>query len=259
MRYTPIMRGRALWLIAFIAIVLFGGTSMYRDARPERLTRPGFTLFAVDRGGAQTTLALFDGNAWRPPCDPSSRQPLAELPGVPAGEGPATIAPTQLDIAGLAGSPGAPLLQVRELTGDTVGWEPTVDIVEARALEATGFSGPRSSVPRVYSADAAGTGVAYVELTLRAPEPAFRGFVASGWVIAREPEPAGLVGFEVAPFGDYAEFLKIDRQVPLGLVGEGDDHVWVMKRLPTARGDVRFLGVTARGVEERLRVARSGC
>lgn len=242
--------GRAPWLFTLVALVLLGGTSMYRDAEPGRVTRPGFTLFAVDRAGAQSTLAVFDGKIWRPPCDvPPSRA---------IGEGSAgSQEPTA--ITGLAGSAGAPLLRVRELTGESAGWEPTADVVEARAVAGTTFTGPRTSVPRVYSADAAGTGVAWVEVVVREPEPAFRGVVASAWVIAHDQGPPAVVGFEVRRFRDYPGYLTVERHTPLGLIAEGEEHVWVMKRLPAVHDDVRLVAITARGATERLRIVPGGC
>lgn len=244
------MRGHALWLMAFVALVLFGGTSMYHDARPDRVARPGFTVFAVDQAGAHAPLALFDGQAWRSACE--------------AGEGPLPDGRESSDaldvpIAGLAGSPGAPLLRVRELTGDSAGWEPTADAVETRALSALRVSAPRKSEPRVYSADAAGTGVAYVEVVVRELEPAFRGLVASAWVMADDPSPAQLIDFHLASFGSYSDYLAIARQIPIGIVGEGDERVWVMKLRSGSREDVRLMGVGAGGVREHLRIARKGC
>lgn len=245
----PGMGGRAICFFALVAIVLFGGTSTYHDARPDRAVRPGFTVFAVDEAGAQVPLALFDGRAWRSTCE---SQAVAGGIRAEAAEG------TTSAILGLAGSPGAPLLRVRELTGDSTGWEPTADAVETRALSASDVPSPRRIEPRVYSADAAGTGVAYVEVVVRQREPAFRGVLASAWVVANDPAPAQVIDFHLERFESYPDYLALDRQVPLGIVGEGDQHVWVMKRRSTGREEVRLVTVGPGGARERLTLT-GGC
>lgn len=251
--------GHARWLLAIFALVVLGGTSIYRDAEPGRVTRPGFTLFSVDQIGAQTPLALFDGLAWRSPCEASEGVSAGAVPrGAPAPSSdpdPTSSSP----IAGLAGSRDAPLLRVRELTADSAGWEPTADAVETRAVAETGFAGPRRTNPSVYSADSAGTGVAYVEVVVQEPEPAFRGFMAAAWVFANEPSAPSLVEFRVRPFSSYADYLAIERWVPLGLAGEGDEQVWVMKHSSVPGRDIRLVGVAPRGAIERLRVVSGGC
>lgn len=245
--------GRALWTFALTALVMAGGASVYRDDRPGRITRPGFTVYAVDDGGEQSTIAHFDGQGWRSACGDSAA-PLDEAPSSRRG---ATAPVAQ--ITGLVGTPGAPLLRVRDLTGDTVGWEPTADAVEARAVAEAGLTGPRTTAPRVYSADSAGTGVSYVETVVRVPPPAFRGVVATAWVIVHDERPPQLVDFRMTRFRTYDEYLALPRQVPLGIVDDIDERVWVMGVRTGLNEDVRLVSVNASEAQERLRVGRRGC
>jgi hypothetical protein len=243
------MRGRhrrlARWLLALIAVMLLGGASMYRDDRPASVTRAGFTVFAVDQVGAQTPLAHFDGRVWRSPCENEKGSPGSPVP--------------LAQISGLAGASGASLQRVRELTGDSSGWEPTADAVEAKAVAEVGLAGPRTVDPRVYSADAAGTGIAYVEVVVRVPVPAFRGIVASAWVLAGDDATAQLIDFRTTPFDNHAELVAVARQVPLGIVDTGHERVWVMGVRAGPEEDVRLVAVRGREAREQLRVARRGC
>ncbi|MCA1585332.1 MAG: hypothetical protein LC791_11395 [Acidobacteria bacterium] len=223
------------------------------------MTRPGFTVFAVDQVGEQSPLAHFDGRAWRPPCSDDGRGSRARPDSFPSPAAPAPLPPSFTQITGLSGSAGAPLLRVRELTTDSTGWESAANAVEARAVAETDFAGPRSRAPRVYSADAAGSGVSYVEVVLRVPEPAFSGLVASAWVIEEADHPTTLVDFQVRTFASYDAYLALARAVPLGIVDKGDERVWVMAARAGPSEEVRLVRVSTRDASEQLRVAKDGC
>jgi hypothetical protein len=250
-------------MLTVVTLVLVAGTSMYHDTGSDRIVRPGFTVFAVDQRGTQAPLALFDGQAWRAPClakaaaAPSDHAGVDRAPPDSADADP--VVSREGDLVGLAGSPGAPLLRVRELTGDSTGWEPTADAVETRALTQMPVPAPWKSEPRVYSADAAGSGVAYVEVLVREAEPKFRGLVASAWVVADDPVLPHLIDFHIAPFESYAEYLTIARQIPLGIADDGQEHVWVMKRRSRDEDGIRLVGVGTDGARERLQVTSGGC
>lgn len=214
---------------------------------PTRLvTHAGaFAVRALDDSGRRHPIATFDGRMWLVAAP-------RDLIGPPAPDVPA--------IVGLETSDGVPVttIQVVAASGPQVSWAQRA--AEAEALAVTRLGDRRVTEVSTYApAGPAGSAV-YVDLTVRTPEPEWRGAVVGAWVLPVEGAAPIVLGARRAAFRDYAEFVRIPRRHPLGIAvaGRGGEHTWIMYNRSPAGDGFELAGVGRRGLREHPPIARDG-
>ncbi len=105
-------------------------------------------------------------------------------------------------------------------SGPSKRWQPV-------PLGSASGASPKSSM---YVPAGAPASAVYVDLTLRAPEPEWRGAVVGAWVLPQAGTAPVVVGARPATFRSYEEYIRIPRRQPLGIAvaGRGGVQTWVM-------------------------------
>lgn len=204
-----------------------------------------FNVRALDASGRRHPIATFDGRVWLVAAP-------RDLIGPPAPDVPA--------IVGLETSEGVPVTTIRVMavSGPQVSWAQRA--TEAEALGMTTLGDRRITEVSTY-VPAGPTGSAvYVDLTVRTPEPEWRGAVVGAWVLPVQGALPVVLGARRAAFRDYAEFVRLPRRHPLGIAvaGRGGEHTWIMYNRSPAGDTFEIAGVGRRGVREHPPVARDG-
>ena len=149
-----------------------------------------FAVRAVDVSGRRHPIALFDGSNW-----------VAESPrglvGPPSPNPPA--------IVGLETSEGLPVTTVRVFAASGEPWRWAQRAVEEVAVRAAGLGERRVTEVSMYTPAGAPASAVYVDLTLRAPEPEWRGAVVGAWVLPQAGTAPVVVGARPATFRSYRE------------------------------------------------------
>lgn len=202
-----------------------------------------FAVRAVDVSGRRHPIALFDGRAWL--VDAPRR-----LVGPPAPAPPA--------IVGLETSEGVPVTTVRVFAASGEPWRWAQRAVEDIALRESGLGERRITEVSMYVAATAGGSAVYVDLTLRTPEPQFRGTIVGAWVMPVEGGAPVVLGARAATFRSYPEYIRIPRRHPLGIAvaGRGGVQTWVMYNR-SAEGDTfELAGLSRAGLQEHPPIPR---
>lgn len=202
-----------------------------------------FALRAVDTSGRRHPIALFDGRGW------VVDAPRA-LVGPPAPETPA--------IVGLETSDGVPVTTVRVFAAHGPEWQWAQRAVEDLALRATRLGARRVTEVSMYVPAGPGPQAVYADLSVRGPDPEWRGAVVGAWVMPVDGASPVVLGARVQAFRSYDEFVRIPRRHPLGIAvaGRGGVQTWVMyNRAPS--GDVfELAGLSRRGLRELPAIPR---
>jgi hypothetical protein len=237
-------RGRRLWGwgIAIGVWIAAGGLALGPDPR-QAPQAESFALRAVDVSGRRHPIATFDGRGW-----------LVDLPGRLIGP----PAPDPPAIVGLETNEGVPAftLRVFAAAGERFRWARAA--VERLALQTAGIGDARTTEVSMYVPAGVTGGAVYVDLSVRAPEPLWRGAVVGAWVLPQDGAAPVVLGARSASFGSYDEFVRIPRRYPLGIAvaGRGGTHTWVMYSR-SAEGDTfELAGVSRRGLREHPPIPR---
>jgi len=243
------MRGsgaRAVWWLSVILAVMVAGGGLHPDDSSDSVSRPAFTLFVVDQRGEREAVAHFNRGLWTSTCGPV------------APWSPPVVLERPSPVRAIEGSPGAPLYQVRLLTGDPERFYRARDAVQLLTEGQADVPG-RVRETLVYAPVGNDSGAVYVDLVVRTP--AWSGVQASGWV---QPEPSGrlaVVAPRVTGFATYSDFMTVPRMHPLGVadVGVPGGRTWVMQTRMEATSDIQLFDIHPAGVVTGPRMPRGGC
>jgi hypothetical protein len=239
----PRVRGGFRWL-ALVAASL-GLLTLEVGPDPTRivLQAESFALRALDVSGRRHPIATFDGRGWlidRP-------QPLV---GPPSPDTP--------PIVGLETSEGVPVTTIRVFAASGEPWLWAERAVEAVALGAARLGDRRVAEVSMYVPAGAGASAVYVDLTMRSPEPEWRGVAVGAWVLPMDGASPVVLGARTKTFRSYDDFVRIPRRHPLGIAvaGRGGEQTWVMYNR-SRDGDVfELAAVSRRGIREHPPIAR---
>jgi len=232
------------WWLAFVAGWM-GLQSLDLGPDPTMIVSQAesFAVRAVDVSGRRHPIAMFDGRAWLP--DAPRR-----LVGPPAPDPPA--------IVGLETSEGLPVTTVRVFaaSGEPSRW--AQHAVEAVAASAAGLGDRRLTEVSMYVPAGAGASAVYVDLTVRTPEPQWRGAVVGAWVLPQDGAEPVVLGARAATFRSYGEYIRIPRRHPLGIAvaGRGGVQTWVMYNRGADGDTFELAGVSRRGIREHPPIPR---
>ncbi len=202
-----------------------------------------FAVRAVDVSGRRHPIAVFDGRGW-----------LVDSPrglvGPPAPDPPA--------IVGLETSDGIPVTTVRVFAATGEGWRWAQRAVEDVAARTSGLGERRVTEVSMYVPAGAGARAVYVDLTLRTPEPEWRGAVVGAWVLPQEGTAPVVLGARPASFRSYDEYIRIPRRHPLGIAvaGRGGVQTWVMYNRSKDGDTFELAGISRRGLREHPPIPR---
>jgi hypothetical protein len=237
-------RQRTGWWLAGIAGWL-GIASLDVGPDPARIVTyaEAFAVRALDVTGRRHPIATFDGRSW-----------LIDAPGPLVGP----PAPTRPDIVGLETSEGVPVTTVRVYAAHGPSWRWAQEAVEQVAARAAGLDQPRITEVSIYVPAGAGTVAVYADLTVRTPEPEWRGAVAGAWVLPIEGASPIVLGARVVMFGTYDEFIRIPRRHPLGIAvaGRGGVQTWVMYNRAPDGDTFELADISRRGARDHPPIAR---
>jgi hypothetical protein len=237
-------RQRTGWWLAGIAGWL-GIASLDVGPDPARIVTyaEAFAVRALDVTGRRHPIATFDGRSW-----------LIDAPGPLVGP----PAPTRPDIVGLETSEGVPVTTVRVYAAHGPSWRWAQEAVEQVAARAAGLDQPRVTEVSIYVPAGAGTVAVYADLTVRTPEPEWRGAVAGAWVLPIEGASPIVLGARVVMFGTYDEFIRIPRRHPLGIAvaGRGGVQTWVMYNRAPDGDTFELADISRRGARDHPPIAR---
>lgn len=202
-----------------------------------------FALRAVDVAGRRHPIALFDGRGW-----------VIDA-AVPAAGAPL---PESHAIVGLETSEGVPMRTVRVFAANGPEWQWAQAAVEAVAVKAARVGERRQTEVSMYVPAVPGAQPVYADLTVRAPDPQWRGAVVGAWVLPVEGASPIVLGARVTPFRSYDEFIRIPRRHPLGIAvaGRGGVQTWVMYNRGPAGEAFELAGVSRRGLHEHPAIPR---
>lgn len=202
-----------------------------------------FALRAVDVAGRRHPIAHFDGRGW-------VVEAAAPTAVVSDSKRPA--------IVGLETSEGVPMRTVRVFAAHGPEWHWAQAAVEAVALKAAPVGRQRQTEVSMYVPAVPGAQPVYADVTLRRPDPQWRGVVVGAWVLPVEGASPIVLGARVTSFRSYDEYIRIPRRHPLGIAvaGRGGVQTWVMyNRGPTGE-TFELAGVSRRGLREHPAIAR---
>jgi len=202
-----------------------------------------FAVRAVDVSGRRHPIAVFDGRGWLVDSPRS-------LVGPPAPDPPA--------IVGLETSEGLPVTTVRVFAASGEPWRWAQRAVEDVAARVSGLGERRVTEVSMYVPAGAGASAVYVDLTLRTPEPQWRGAVVGAWVLPQQGTEPVVLGARPASFRSYDEYIRIPRRHPLGIAvaGRGGVQTWVMYNRSTAGDTFELAGISRRGLREHPPIPR---
>ena len=238
-------RGRSgRWWLAFCAGWM-GLQSLDLGPDPTLivLQAESFAVRAVDVSGRRHPIAVFDGRSW-----------LVDAPRQLVG--PPSPAPPA--IVGLETSEGLPVTTVRVFAASGEPWRWAQRAVEEVAARAAGIGERRGTEVSMYVPGGAGASTVYVDLTLRTPEPEWRGAVVGAWVLPQAGTAPVVVGARPATFNSYEEYIRIPRRHPLGIAvaGRGGVQTWVMYNRSRDGDTFELAGISRRGMREHPPIPR---
>lgn len=232
------------WAIACTGCVVAGGLAAGPDPTRSVAIAESFAVRAVDVSGRRHPIATFDGRTW-----------LVDLPTHLVGP-PAAVPPA---IVGLETSEGVPVTTVRVYAAHGEQWRWAQRAVEELARR-TSPVGERATSTEVsmYVPAGAGLSAVYVDLSVRTPEPQWRGAIVGAWVMPVEGAAPIVLGARPAAFRSYDEFIRIPRRHPLGIAvaGRGGEQTWVMYNRSPAGDTFELAGVSRRGMREHPPIPR---
>jgi hypothetical protein len=202
-----------------------------------------FAVRAVDVSGRRHPIATFDGRAW------AIDAPRA-LVGPPS--------PDPLAIVGLETSEGVPVTTLRVFAASGESWRWAQRAVEDLAVRTAGIGERRTTEVSMYVPAGAGANAVYVDLTVRTPEPQFRGAVVGAWVMPVEGAEPVVLGARPAAFRSYDEYIRIPRRHPLGIAvaARGGVQTWVMYNRSVAGDTFELAGLSRSGLREHPPIPR---
>ena len=196
-----------------------------------------FAVRAVDVSGRRHPIATFDGRAW-----------VTDLPrrliGPPAPDPPA--------IVGLETSDGVPVSTVPVFAASGERWRWAQQAVEALALRTVPVGNGRLTEVSTYVPAGAVGNAVYVDLTVRTPDPLWRGAVVGAWVLPQEGAEPVVLGARSVAFRSYGEYVSIPRRHPLGIAvaGRGGIQTWVMYNRSPIGDTFELAALSRRGLRE---------
>ncbi len=246
--YTRLMRarpGKGLWawgavLAAWVAI---GGPSPGPDPGRAVVRAEAFAVRAVDVSGRRHPIATFDGRSWLIDMP-------AQLVGPPSPDPPA--------IVGLETSEGVPVSTVRVFAASGEPWGWAQRAVENLAAQTAAIGERKVTEVSMYVPAGVGANAVYVDVTVRTPDPDWRGAVVGAWVLPVEGTEPVVLGARPARFRSYQEFVRIPRRHPLGIAvaGAGGVQTWVMYNRARTGDTFELAGVSRRGLREHPPIPR---
>jgi hypothetical protein len=235
---------RTGWWLAGLAGWL-GVASLDVGPDPSRVVSyaEAFAVRAVDVTGRRHPIATFDGRGW-----------LIDAPGLLVGP----PAPTRPEIVGLETSEGVPVTTVRVFAANGPAWRWAQDAVEAVAVRAARLDAPHGTEISMYVPAGAGAHAVYADLSVRTPDPEWRGAVIGAWVLPMDGTSPVVLGARVATFRTYDEFVRIPRRHPLGIAvaGRGGVQTWVMHNRAPDRDTFELADLSRRGLREHPPIER---
>jgi hypothetical protein len=110
----------------------------------------------------------------------------------------------------------------------------------------------------MYVPAGAGAHAIYADLTVRTPDPEWRGAVAGAWVLPMQGTSPVVLGARVATFQSYDEFIRIPRRHPLGIAvaGRGGVQTWVMYNRAPDGDTFELADISRRGARDHPPIAR---
>jgi len=226
----------AVWVA--VASLAVGPDPGFRVGQAE-----SFAVRAVDVSGRRHPIATFDGRTW-----------LIDLPrqlvGPPAPDPPA--------IVGLETSDGVPVSTLRVFAASGERWRWARQAVEDVALRTAALSGERLTEVSMYVAAGVAGSAVYVDLSVRTPDPQWRGAVVGAWVLPQEGGAPVVLGARPVAFRSYDEYVRIPRRHPLGIAvaGRGGVQTWVMYNRSAGGDTFELAGVSRRGLREHPPIPR---
>lgn len=202
-----------------------------------------FAVRAVDVSGRRHPIATFDGRSW-----------LVDAPLTLVGP----PSPDPLAIVGLETSEGVPVTTLRVFAASGESWRWAQRAVEDLAVRTAGIGERRTTEVSMYVPAGAGASAVYVDLTVRTPEPQFRGAVVGAWVMPVEGGEPVVLGARPAAFRSYEEYLRIPRRHPLGIAvaARGGVQTWVMYNRSAGGDTFELAGLSRRGLREHPPIPR---
>lgn len=202
-----------------------------------------FAVRAVDVSGRRHPIATFDGRAW-----------LVDAPRTLVGP-PAPAPPA---IVGLETSEGVPVTTLRVFAASGEPWRWAQHAVEDLAARTAGIGERRVTEVSMYVPAGAGASAVYVDLTLRTPEPQWRGAVVGAWVLPVDGASPVIVGARPVAFRSYDEYIRIPRRHPLGIAvaGRGGVQTWVMYNRAADGDTFELAGLSRSGIREHPPIPR---
>ena len=148
-------------------------------------------------------------------------------------------------------------VRVFAASGETWRWAQRA--VEAVASRASGLGERHVTEVSTYVPAGAGASAVYVDLTMRTPEPQWRGAVVGAWVLPQENADPVVLGARTTRFSSYDDYVRIPRRHPLGIAvaGRGGVQTWVMYNRNTTGDTFELAGISRRGVREHPPIPRS--
>jgi hypothetical protein len=226
----------AVWVA--VASLAVGPDPGFRVSQAE-----SFAVRAVDVSGRRHPIATFDGRGW-----------LIDLPrqlvGPPAPDPPA--------IVGLETSDGVPVSTLRVFAASGERWRWARQAVEDLALRTAALAGDRLTEVSMYVPAGVDGSAVYVDVSMRTPDPQWRGAVVGAWVLPQEGGAPVVLGARPTAFRSYDEYVRIPRRHPLGIAvaGRGGVQTWVMYNRSIDGDTFELAGVSRRGLREHPPIPR---
>lgn len=237
--------GAAAWVVCTASWMALQALHIGPDPIRIVTSAGAFAVRALDDSGRRHPIATFDGRMWLVAAP-------RDLIGPPAPDVPA--------IVGLETSEGVPVMTVRVLaeSGPHVAWARRA--VEGEALGRLRLGDRRVTEVSTYVPAGPDGSAVYVDLTVRADEPEWRGAVVGAWVLPVIGAAPVVLGARRVAFRDYAEFLRIPRRHPLGIAvaGRGGEHTWIMYNRGPRGHQFELASVGRRGIREHPAIPRDG-
>lgn len=236
-------RGGWRWLALFAAWMGVQSLDLGPDPTLIVSQAESFAMRAVDVSGRRHPIAVFDGRTWVPETPRS-------LVGPPAPEAPA--------IVGLETSDGVPVTTVRVFAASGEPWRWAQRAVEEVAASASGLGERHILEVSMYVPAGATASAVYVDLTMRTPEPEWRGVIVGAWVLPQDGAPPVVIGARPVRFASYDDYIRIPRRHPLGIAvaGRGGVQTWVMYNRGTSGDTFELAGISRRGIREHPPIPR---
>lgn len=237
------MRGGPWWLAGVAGWLGLSSLSLAPDPTRIVAQAESFALRAIDVTGRRHPIALYDGRGW-----------VVETPRVVPGP----PAATPQAIVGLETSEGVPMRTVRVFAASGPDWQWAQAAVEAVAVRAARVGERRQTEVSMYVPAVPGAQPVYADLTVRTPDPQWRGAVVGAWVLPVAGTSPIVLGARVTPFRSYDEFIRIPRRHPLGIAvaGRGGVQTWVMYNRGPGGDAFELAAVSRRGLRELPAIPR---